>query len=161
MSDMESNPKYPTLPRNLFDNTREYEDLPEHSPTTPTHLFDIPVTLDNGMKMMAPRGSSSTDGFSFSTRVDKETPVYVQLDTIGKLTVLENCRGWSASMTLILQGIKAYEVVVDGVVPAEEADATEVRAYDQLCHTASTIFIQVVTQVIMEKIVEREKPNLM
>jgi len=63
-------------------------------------------------------------------------------------------------MTIILKGIKAYEVVVDGVVPAEGADATEVDAYDHLCRTASTIFIQVVSQDILEKIVDLEKPNL-
>jgi hypothetical protein len=64
-------------------------------------------------------------------------------------------------MTIILKGIKAYEMVVDGVVPAEGADATEVDAYDHLYHTASTIFIQVVSQDILEKIVKLEKPNLM
>jgi hypothetical protein len=52
-------------------------------------------------------------------------------------------------------------MVVDGLVPAEGANATEVDAYDHLCHTASTIFIQVVSQDILEKIVELEKPNLM
>jgi len=35
-------------------------------------------------------------------------------------------------MNIILKGIKTYEVVVDGVVPAEGADATEVNAYGHL-----------------------------
>jgi len=109
---------------------------------------------------MAPEGSASGT-FSFSSRVDKRTPVNVKLDSIGKLTGQENYRIWSTSMTIILKGIKAYEVVVNGVVPAEGADATEVDAYDHLCHTVSTIFIQVVSQDILEKIVELEKPNLM
>ena len=160
MSDTESNPEYPTLPVNLFDQPIEYEELPEQSPTTPINPFeDTPPS--KGKKKMAPGGSSSTDAFSFSTRVDEKTPVNVKLDSIGKLTGQENYRIWSASMTIILKGIKAYEVVVDGVVPAEGADATEVDAYDHLCHTASTIFIQVVSQDILEKIVELEKPNLM
>ena len=34
MSDMESNPEYPTLPVNLLDQPVEYEDLPEQSPPT-------------------------------------------------------------------------------------------------------------------------------
>jgi len=54
-------------------------------------------------------------------------------------------------MTIILKGIKAYEVVVDGVILAEGAYATVVDAYDHLCHTTSTIFIQVVSQYILEK----------
>jgi len=161
MSDTESNPEYPTLPVNLFDQPVEYKDLPKQSPTTPTNPFDTTFTPDNGKKRMAPGGSSSVDAFSFSTRVDKKTPVNVKLDSIGKLTGEENYRIWSASMTIILKGIKAYEVVMDGVVPAEGADATEVNAYDHLCHTASTILIQVVSQDILEKIVELEKPNLM
>jgi len=64
-------------------------------------------------------------------------------------------------MTTILKWIKGYEVVVDGVVPAEGADAIEVDAYDHLSHTMSTLFIQVVSQDILEKIVELEKANLM
>jgi len=64
-------------------------------------------------------------------------------------------------MTKILKEIKAYETVVDGVTPAEDADATEVEAFDYLCHTASTIFIHVVLQDNLEKIVELEKPHLM
>jgi hypothetical protein len=161
MSDTESNPEYPTLPVNLFDTPVEYEDLPEQSPTTPTNPFIPPLLFDKGKKKMAPGGFSSTDAFSFSTRVDNKSPVNVKLDSIRKLTGHENYRIWSASMTIILKGIKAYKVVVDGVVPAEGADVTEVDAYDYLCHIASTIFIQVVSQDILEKIVELEKPNLM
>jgi hypothetical protein len=52
-------------------------------------------------------------------------------------------------------------VVVDGVVPTEEADTIEADAYDHICHTTSTIFIQVVSQDSLENIVELEKPNLM
>jgi hypothetical protein len=73
----------------------------------------------------------------------------------------ENYRIWSAWMTIIPNGIKESAVVVDGVVPTEGADATEVDAYDHLCYTALTIFIQVVSQDILEKIVELEKPILM
>jgi len=164
MSDTESNPEYPTLPVNLFDIPIEYEEIPEQSPTapsTPKDLFDTPLPLDKGKKRMAPGGSASAEEFSFSTGVDKKTPVNVKLNSIGKLTGQENYRIWSASMTIIPKGIKAYEVVVDGIVPAEGANATEVNAYDHLCHTASTIFIQVVSQDILEKIVDLEKPNLM
>jgi len=64
-------------------------------------------------------------------------------------------------MTIILKGIKAYEAVVDGKVPAEGAYATEVDAFNHLCDTASTIFIQVVSQDILENIVELEKPYRM
>jgi hypothetical protein len=159
MSDMESNPEYPTLPVNLFDQPVEYEELPEQSPTTPTNP-NFPSPPDKGKKRKASGSSSSTNAFSFSTRVDKKTPVNVKLDSIGKLTGQENYRIWSASMTIILKGINAYAVVVDGVVPAEGADATEVDSYNHLCHTTSTIFIQVVSQDILEKIVELEKPNL-
>jgi len=99
--------------------------------------------------------------FSFSARVDKKPPVNVQLDSIGKLTGQDNYRIWSASMTIVLKGIKAYEVVVDGVSPADDAAQTEIDAFEHLKHTASTICIQVVPQDILEKIVELEDPNLM
>jgi len=112
---------------------------------------------------MTPKESSSGKSpmFSFPARVDKKTPLNVKLENIGKLSGQDNYQIWSASMTIILKGIKAYEIVVDGMSPAEDADTTEVNAYDHLCHTASTVFIQVVSQVIMEKIVELEKPHLM
>jgi len=88
MSDTESNPEYPTLPVNLFDKPNEYEDLPEQSPTTPTspkNPFDTLPTPEKAKKKMAPGGFSSADAFSFSTQVDKKTPVNVKLDSIGKL----------------------------------------------------------------------------
>jgi hypothetical protein len=161
MRDTESNPEYPTLPVNLFDQTVEYEELSKQLPTTPTNPFETPLPFDKGKNKMAPGGCSSADAFSFSTRVDKQTPVNIKLDSIGKLMGQENYRIWSTSMTIILKGIKAYEIVVDSVVPAEGANAIEVNAYDHLCHTVSTIFIQVVSQDILEKIVEVEKRNLM
>ena len=99
--------------------------------------------------------------FSFSARVDKKTPLNVKLDSIGKLTGQDNYRIWSASKTIVLKGINAYQVVVDGVSPADDADQTEIDAFEHLKHTASTIFIQVVSQDILEKIVELEDPNLM
>jgi len=161
MSDTESNPEYPTLPVNDFNQLVEFEDLSEQSPTTTTNPFETPLPFDNGKKKIAPGGSSSGNAYSFSTRVDKKTPINVKLDSISKLMGQENYRMWSASMTIIPKGIKESAVVVDGVVPTEGADPTEVDAYDHLCHTASTIIIQVVSQDILEKIVELEKPILM
>jgi hypothetical protein len=70
MSDMESNPEYPTLPVNLFDESIEYEELPEQSPTTPTNAFETPLPFQKGKKKMATEGSSSSDAFSFSTQVN-------------------------------------------------------------------------------------------
>jgi len=64
-------------------------------------------------------------------------------------------------MNLVLKGIKAYEVVVDGVSPADDADQTDMNAYEHLKHTSSTIFIQVVSEDVLEKIVELEDPRLM
>jgi len=112
---------------------------------------------------MAPAGSSSAKDpmFPFSAHVDKKTPVNVKLDSIGKLTGQDNYQIWSASMNIVLKDIQAYEVVVDGVSPADDADQTEQDAFEHLKHTASTIFIQVVSQDILEKIVELEDPHLM
>ena len=67
MSNTESDHKYPTLSNNLFHNPREYADLPEQLPTTPTNPFKTPPPFDRGNKAMAPGGSLSTDAFSFST----------------------------------------------------------------------------------------------
>jgi len=47
------------------------------------------------------------------------------------------------------------------VAPAEDADTTAVHAYDCLCHTVSTIFSQEISQDIMVKIVELDKPHQM
>jgi len=110
---------------------------------------------------MTSSGLGKNPEFSFSTQVDKKTPVNVKLDSIGKLTGQENYRIWSPSMNIVLKGIKAYEVVVDGVSPADGAEQTEIDAYEHLKHTESTIFIQVVSQDILEKIDKLEDPHLM
>lgn len=57
-------------------------------------------------------------------------------------------------MSIILNDIKGYDIVVDGVSPAEDADLAENHAYDHLCHTTSPIVIQMVSLNILEKIVE-------
>ena len=64
------------------------------------------------------------------------------LDSISKLTGLENYTIWSASMTIILKGIKKQNLGVDGVFPVVGADIEKVVAYKHLCHTMSTTFIQ-------------------
>jgi len=161
MSDTDSNPEYPPLTPNLFDvlsGPVEYQEVPEPS-TTP--LGSLPPSPRPKSPIMTSSGSGKNPEFSFLTRVDEKTPVNVKLDSIGKLTGQENYRIWSASMNIVLKGIKAYEVVVDGVSPADGAEQTEVDAYEHLKHTASTIFIQVVSQDILEKIVELEDPHLM
>jgi len=99
--------------------------------------------------------------FSFSALVDQKAPVNVKLDSIGKFTGQDNYPIWRASMNIIPKGIKAYEVVLDGVSAADDADQTEKDAFEYLKHTATTIFIQVVSQDILEKIVELEDPHLM
>jgi transposase InsO family protein len=158
MSDTES--EYPTLPSNLFNTKIEYKELSEQSPT-PTNPFETPLPFDKRKKNIPSGGSSSRDTFSFSAQVDKKTPINVKLDSVGKLTEQDNYMIWSASMTIILKELKTYDVLVYGVVPAEGVEETEVNAYNHLYHTASTIFIQVVSQNFLEMIVELEKPNLM
>jgi len=161
MSDTDSYPDYPPLSRNLFEVHSapiEYQEVPEPS-TTPRG--SLPPSRRPKSPIMTSSGSGKNPEFSFSTRVDKKTPVNVKLDSIGKLTGQENYRIWSASMNIVLKGIKAHEVVVDGVSPADGAEQTEIDAYEHLKHTASTIFIQVVSQDILEKIVELEDPLLM
>lgn len=109
-------------------------------------------------------GSSSSSGknlmFSFSARINKKSLVNVKFNNIGELNGQENYQIWSASMTIILIEIMADKIVVDGVSLAEDADATEVDTYNHLCHTKSTIFIHGVSQDILEKIAELEKPHL-
>jgi len=163
MSDTDSNPEYPAVTQNLFDVHSvpiQYHEVPEPS-TTP--LRSLPPSPRPKTPVMAPGESSSgkNPAFYFSTRVDKKTPVNVELDSIGKLTGQDNYRIWSASMNIVLKGIKPYKVVVDGVSPADDADQTEVDAYDHLKHTMSTIFIQVVSQDILEKIDKLDDPHLM
>ena len=112
---------------------------------------------------MAPVGTCSGNDpmFSFSACVEKKTPVNVKLDSIRILAGQDNYRIWSASVNRVLNGIKAYEVVVDGVSPADDADQTEMDTFAHLDHTASNIFIHVVLQHILEKIVGSEDSHLM
>jgi len=159
MSD--TDPESPPLTQNLFDAHSvpvEYQEVPEPS-TTP--LGSLPPSPCPKYPIMTSSGSGKNPEFSFSTRIDKKTPVNVKLDSNGKLTGQEHHRIWSASMNIVLKGIKAYKVVVDGVSPADGAEQTEVDAYEHLKHTASTIFIEVVSQDILDKIVELEDPHLM
>jgi len=164
MSDTESNPEYPPLTQNLFDAHSNPVEYPEVFEPTTTPLSSLPSSPRSTTPVrMAPEASSSGKNpmFSFSARVNKKTPVIVTLNSNRKRTGPENYRIWSASMNIVLKGIKAYEVVVDGVSPAKDADQTERDAFEHHKHTASTIFIQVVLQDILEKFVKLEDPHLM
>ena len=130
---------------------------PATTPVTSQPSSPRPTTLVK----MAPGSSSRHPMFSVLVRVDNQTPVNVKVDSIGKLTGQHDYQIWSASMNIVLKRIKPYEVVVDGVSPADDADQTENDAFEDLKHSASTIFIQVVTQDILETIVELENPHLM
>jgi len=162
MSHTDPHSDYPPLSQNSFGSHSVPVEYPEVNEPPSTPLPSLlssprPETPDT-----APETSSGESRmFSFSARVDKKSPVTVKLDSIGKHTGQENYRIWSALMTIVLKGIKAYEVVVDGVTPADDANQIEIDAYDHLLHTASTIFIQVVSQDMLEKIVELENPHLM
>jgi len=152
MSNTDSNPTYPPLTQNLFDVHSvpvEYQEVPEPS-TTP--LGSLPPLPRPNTPVIAPGGFSSSGKnpeVTFLTRVDKKTPINLKLDSIGKLTGQDNYRIWSASMNLVLKGFEAYEVVVDGVSPADDAVQTEIDAYEHLKHTSSTIFILVVSEDIL------------
>ena len=161
MSDTDSNPDYRALHQNLFDTHSVPVEYPEIHKPSAIPLNSPPPSPRT--PVMAPGDSSSRKSpmFSFLTRDDKKTPVNVKFDSIGKLTGQNNYQIWSASMNIVLKGIKAYEVVVDSVSPADDADQTEMDAFEHIKHTASTIFIEVVSQGILEIIVELENPHLM
>jgi len=163
MSDTDWNPDYPPLSQNLFDSHSVPVEYPEVNEPSTTPLGSLPPWPRPKTPVMAQGDSSpgKNPEFSFSTRVDEKTPVNVKLDSIGKLTGQDNYLIWSAWMNIVLMGIKASKVVVDGVSPADDADQTEINLYEHRIHTASTIFIQVVSQDILEKIVELEDPHLM
>ena len=163
MSDTDSNLEYPLFGQNLFDSHSVPVEYPEVKEPSTTPLDSLPpFPCPKPPVKIAPGGSSSEKNpmIFFTARIDKKTPVNVNLDSIRKLTGQHNYRIWSALMNTVLQGIKAYEVVVDGVSPADDADQTEKDAIEHLKHTASTIFIKVVSQDIVEKIVELEDPHL-
>ena len=164
MSDTDSNPEYPPLFQKLFDSHSVPVKYPEIQEPSTTPLDSLPPSPHSATPVkMAPEGSSCSKNpvFSFSATVDKKTPENVKLDSIGKLTGQDNYQIWSASMNIVLKGIKAYEVVVDGVSPADDADQTELDAFEHLKHTTFTIFVHVVSQDVLDKIVELEDPHLM
>jgi len=157
MSDTDLNPGYPPLSLNLFDThsvPMEYSEVYEPS-TTP--LGSLPPSPRPETPAMAPGESSSSEknlASYCSTHVEVKTPVHVKLDSIAKHTGHDNNRIWSASMNIVLKGIKAYEVVVDGVSPADDTEQTETDAFEHLQHTTSTISMQVVSEHILEKILQ-------
>jgi len=127
MSDTDSNPDYPPCSQNVFDTHSvpiEYPEVNEHS-TTP--LGSLPPSPCPKTLVMAPGDCSSSrknPEFTFSAHVNTTTPVNVKLDSIGKLTGQDNYQIWSASMNIVLKGIKAYEVVVNGVSRADDASVS-------------------------------------
>ena len=165
MSNTDINPEYPPFTQNVFDAHSVPVEYPEVNEPSTTRFGLLPPWPRPKTPVLAPGDSASSLGknpeFSFSASVDKKTPENDKLDSISKPTGQDNYRIWSALMNIVLNGIKAYEVVVDGVSPADDAEQTEIDAFEHLKHTVSTLFIQVVSKYIMENIVHVEDPHLM
>lgn len=89
---------------------------------------------------------------SVSTCIEWKTPVNAKLDSIAILTGQDNIRIWNFLISLVFWGIEVYEVVVDGVSPADGADQTETDAFMHFKHTALTIFLQLVSLDILKNI---------
>ncbi|RPB06507.1 hypothetical protein P167DRAFT_550474 [Morchella conica CCBAS932] len=105
--------------------------------------------------------SAKKSSLSFSTRVKDDKPITIKLDNIRVLTGQSNYNIWAASMKLVWKGMKVYEIVVDGAEPSDDAVDAEKSAYESLCHQAAAVYIQVVSQDILKKIVELDHPHRM
>jgi hypothetical protein len=158
MSDSE--PEYPELPRNLFAESAGYSKIP----LPPSAHLPLPKS-----PKMSPSGEPSGAAgkqpeFSFSSKVKADSidkPASVKLDNIKVLEGQSNYNVWAATMVIIIKGMKCYEIVVEGLEPASDADRDEVAAFKHLSYQAQAIFIQVVSSNILEKIVELESPHRM
>ena len=95
---------------------------------------------------MVDRISWKNSTLSFLAGVEKKPLLNVKFHTISKLTGQEHYWIWNASMVIILKRIKVYQIVLDVVTPGYIVDTTNVDAYNLLCHTASTTFMQVVSR---------------
>ena len=144
-----SDESYPQLPPSA------HLPLPDSPPLPPT--FNMPGGESSGT-------SGKNPEFSFSKKVREESidkPTTVKLDNITPLSGQSNYNVWASTMKIILKGMNCYEIVVEGLEPSIDADSKERKAYDYLSYPAQTIFIQVVTNKILEKIVELETPHKM
>jgi len=111
MRDTESEPDYTQLHVSHFDTPMEYSNPEVHQGLpSPTPLSPCPTTSNK--KVNRPF-SGKNPALSCSARVDKKPQVNVELNIIGKLTVQENYQIWCASLTIILKGIEADEIVVN------------------------------------------------
>jgi len=139
MSDSDTD--YPPLHQNLFDVhsvSFEYAEVIEPSTTLLPSLPPSPLRM-TPLKMVDGGSSRKQPMLSFSARIDKKTPLNVELNNIRKHTTQDNYQIRSPSMKTVLRGIKAYEIVLDGVYPAEDADQTGMDGFEHRIHRASTI----------------------
>jgi hypothetical protein len=156
MSDSE--PEYPELPTDVFAKSPEYPQLP------PSAHFPLP-TSPKMSSVGEPSGAAGKQHeFSFSSKIKAESidkPTNVKLDDIKALEGQSNYNVWAATMVIILKGMKCHEIVVEGVEPADDADRSEVAAYEHLSYQLQAMLIQVVSSNILKKIVELESPHKM
>jgi len=132
MSNTDSNPEHPALAYNLFDPHSVSVNYPEVNKPSTTPLGSLPSLPHPKTPVMAP-GDSSSSGknhmFSSLAPFNKKSARIVKLDRIGKPSGPDNDGIWSASINIVLKGINAYELVVDGVSPADDGDQTEIDAF--------------------------------
>jgi CRISPR/Cas system-associated endonuclease/helicase Cas3 len=108
--------------------------------------------------------TSKEPEFSFASKVSTsavDKPVSVKLDNNKAPEQQSNYNLWVSTMSIILQGMMCYEIVVEGLVPSEMDNQAEVAAFKHLSYQVQVICILVVSSNILEKIVEHRSPHEM
>lgn len=83
----------------------------------------------------------------------------VKLDNIRPLAGEHNYRTWAATMVIIWKSMQVCNIVVAGDKPTAGAAQEELDAYDYICNYVATIYLQVVSPDIWERIVEIGHPH--
>jgi hypothetical protein len=158
MSD--SKPEYPPLPPNIFAESAEYPQIP----LPPSAYLSLPTSAKMALSGEPCGAAGKPPEFSFSSRVIVDSidkPASVKLDNITVLEGQSNYNIWASTMVIIIKEMNCYEIVVEGMEPAEDAEKDEIAAFEHLSYQAQAIFIQLVCSSILEKMVELGPPYMM
>lgn len=82
---------------------------------------------------------------------DDKTLTIKKFGNINPLCGHENYNTWSATMCHHWRGLNLFELVVEGLKPAKDSNAKELRSFKALSHQAISILLSVVSSEILEK----------
>ncbi|KAI0991954.1 hypothetical protein K3495_g16232, partial [Podosphaera aphanis] len=103
----------------------------------------------------------ASNNMFFLSIINDVTTRNVKISNITKLAGQVNYNTWVSTMIIVWRALNVYELVVEGRKPQINDSAEEIKAFESLKNHALTVYLEVVSQDLLDRIIQLEDPHQM